>query len=333
MKIQLGHSFNDIINVDNLLEAWHEFNKDKRKRKDVQEFDFHLMDNVLTLHNDLSRLVYKHGGYYAFTISDPKPRHIHKALVRDRLLHHGIHRILYPFFDKTFIADSFSCRISKGTHKALNRFRDFSCQVSHNHAKTCWVLKCDVKKFFANIDHRILLGILSEYIPDTQIMWLLERVIASFSSSRAGVGLPIGNLISQLFCNIYMNEFDQFIKHKLRSKYYIRYADDFVLLSENREWLHQQIPKISEFLENRLKLTLHPDKVSIKTLASGVDFLGWVHFTNHRVLRTTTKKRMMRRIQEHPTEETLQSYLGLLKHGNTYGLQEEIIKFDSRHWL
>ena len=192
MKIQLGHSFNDIINVDNLLEAWHEFNKDKRKRKDVQEFDFHLMDNVLTLHNDLSRLVYKHGGYYAFTISDPKPRHIHKALVRDRLLHHGIHRILYPFFDKTFIADSFSCRISKGTHKALNRFRDFSCQVSHNHAKTCWVLKCDVKKFFANIDHRILLGILSEYILDTQIMWLLERVIASFSSSRAGVGSPAG---------------------------------------------------------------------------------------------------------------------------------------------
>jgi len=122
MKIQLSHSFEDIIGVENLLEAWKEFVKGKRGKKDVQEFSFHLMDNVLSLHEDLSNYTYTHGGYQAFNICDPKPRNIHKASVRDRLLHHALYRKLYPFFNKTFISDSFSCRLGKGTHRALNRF-------------------------------------------------------------------------------------------------------------------------------------------------------------------------------------------------------------------
>lgn len=121
MKIQLAHNFEDIVGLDNLLEAWKEFLKGKKKKKDVQEFSFHLMDNIISLHQDFIHHTYKHGGYQAFNISDPKPRNIHKASVRDRLLHHAIYRKLYPFFDKTFIADSFSCRDDKGTHKALNR--------------------------------------------------------------------------------------------------------------------------------------------------------------------------------------------------------------------
>jgi RNA-directed DNA polymerase len=325
MKIQLSHNFEEIISIDNLLEAWKEFVKGKRQKKDVQEFSFHLMDNIISLHEDLANKIYIHGGYQAFNICDPKPRNIHKASVRDRLLHHAIYRILYQFFDRTFISDSFSCRIGKGTHKALNRFCSFAHKVSKNKTKTCWVLKCDIGKFFANVDHAILLDILQQYIPDRGILWLLENVIGSFSSTKAGVGLPLGNLTSQLLVNIYMNEFDQFIKHKLKAKYYLRYADDFVLFSEDRNSLAAKISVIKDFLQSRLKLYLHPRKVFIKTLASGVDFLGWVHFSDYRVLRTATKKRMIKKILENPSSETLNSYLGFLSHGNTGKLRNKIL--------
>jgi len=282
------------------------------------------MDHILALHHDLCNHTYRHGGYHAFNISDPKPRNIHKASVRDRLIHHAIYRVLYPFFDATFIADSFSCRNEKGTHKALNRFRAFAYQVSRNHTRTCWILKCDIKKFFAHIDHGILLTILTQYISNEQILSLLEEIIGSFHATRPGVGLPLGNLTSQLFVNIYMNEFDQFMKHRLKAQYYIRYADDFVILSHDREWLADILPQLPRFLRDALRLELHPDKVSIATLASGVDFLGWVHFPDHRVLRTATRRRMLKRIAAHSAPETMQSYLGLLRHGNTHKLRARI---------
>lgn len=323
MKIKLAHGFEDIISVDNLLSAWQEFIRGKRKKKDVQEFQLNLMDNIFYLHSDLANRTYEHGGYTIFNISDPKPRNIHKASVRDRLLHHAIYRVLYPFFDRTFIADSFSCRLGKGSHKALNRFREFAYKVSHNNTRTCWILKCDIRKFFANINHEILLKILTEYIPDKNILWLLNEIVSSFET-RLGIGLPLGNLTSQLLVNIYMNEFDQFAKHKLKAKYYIRYADDFVALSNNKEWLENLIPQMQKFLVQNLKLTLHPDKIFIKTLASGVDFLGWVHFEDHRVLRTATRRKMMKRIRECPTSETLNSYLGLMRHGNTNKIRADI---------
>ncbi len=243
------------------------------------------------LHQELKNKTYLHGGYKHFKISDPKPRDIHKASVRDRLLHHAIYRQLYPFFDKTFISDSYSCRVGKGTHKAMDQFRRFSSQVSKNHTRTAWVLKCDIRKFFASIDHQILFCILERYIADQNILWLLRQVVGSFSSqnnvltflrkSECPKGLPLGNLTSQLLVNIYMNEFDQYIKHTLKSKYYIRYADDFVLLSHNK-----------------------------------------------RVLRTASKWRMFRRLCEQAEQEgkeaTRRSYVGMLKHGNTRKLRQKI---------
>ena len=323
-RIVFNHSFEEIISLDNLLLAWKEFIRGKRKRKDVQEFGLNLMDNVISLHQDLADHTFKHGEYQAFNINDPKPRSIHKASVRDRLLHHAVYRILYPFFDRTFIPDSFSCRLGKGTHKALNRFRRFFYKVSQNNTKTCWVLKGDIKKFFANIDHEILLSILKTYISDQNIIWLLKEIIGSFST-RFKVGLPLGNLTSQLFVNIYMNEFDQFVKYKLKTEYYIRYADDFVILSKNKKWLLNLISNVHYYLKEKLILTLHPDKIFIKTLASGVDFLGWVNFPDHRVLRTASKRRMFKKIQLNPRAETFNSYLGLLKHGHTHKLRSKVI--------
>lgn len=286
-------------------------------RKDVLDFEKNLMTNIIDLHNDLSSKTYRHSSYQAFNISDPKPRSIHKAKVRDRLLHHALYRELYPFFDRTFISDSYSCRRWKGTHKAIERFHAFSHKVSKNNTQTVWVLKCDIRKFFASIDQKVLAEIVDQYISDKDIIWLLSEIIGSFQSTKEGTGLPLGNLTSQILVNIYMNEFDQFAKHKLKARYYIRYADDFVFLSHNKEWLETILLKVSDFLEERLKLSLHPDKVFIKTLASGVDFLGWVHFSNHRVIRTTTKRRMWKRMEERGgKEQTVQSYLGLLSHGN-----------------
>src|SRR3989338_8215729 len=256
MKIRFTHNYDSIISLENLLEAWKEFVRGKRSRKDVQEFELHLMSNVTMLHNDLISKTYRHSPYEAFNISDPKPSNIHKARVRDRLLHHALYRTLYPFFDKVFISDSYSCRKDKGTHKAMNRFRSFAYQVSDNHTKTVWVLKCDIKKFFASIDQETLIKILEQYISDRDIILLLS--------------------------------------------------------------------KIADFLFEQLKLNLHPDKISIRTLTSGVDFLGWVHFTDHRILRTVTKKRMFRNLETNDKPEVLGSYLGLLSHGNTSRLKEKV---------
>jgi len=290
-------------------------------------FQAKLMDNILELNRDLKNKMYKHRSYRKFNISDPKPRVIHKATVRDRLLHHLIYQELYEYFDKKFIHDSYSCRVDKGTHRAMNRFRDFHRKVSKNNIRTCWVLKCDIKKFFANIDHEILKNILVKHIKDENTLWLLGQVIDSFSANSArgvlaGVGLPLGNLTSQLLVNVYMNEFDCFVKRELKVKYYIRYADDFVILAPDKMCLENILPKISVFLSENLKLSLHPDKVFIETIASGVDFLGWVHFPHHRVLRTSTKRRMFKRLSENPREESRQSYFGMLRHGDTKKLQK-----------
>jgi RNA-directed DNA polymerase len=212
------HSYDDIISLENLLSAWEEFLRGKRKRKDVQEFQIHLMDNIISLHEDLKNKTYRHGPYEAFNISDPKPRNIHKATVRDRLLHHALYRILYPHYDQTFIAHSYSCRRNKGTHKALNTFTTFAQKVSHNHTKTVWVLKCDIRKFFASIDHEILFKILKKRITDPDLLWLLKEVVGSFATA-SGKGLPLGNLTSQLLVNIYMNELDQYVKQELKVQY------------------------------------------------------------------------------------------------------------------
>ena len=314
--------YHHIISLENLYEAWAEFVNGKKYKRDVALFALNLSSNIFKLHEELKNKTYQHGGYKAFAINDPKPRSIHKATVRDRLLHHAVYRQLYRHFDSKFVHDSYSCRYAKGTHKAIDRFRHFFNKVSRNNRRTCWVLKCDVRKFFASIDQEILISIFKRHVSVQDIVWLIENIVGSFQSTGIGKGLPLGNLTSQLLVNVYMNEFDQYVKHILKQTYYIRYADDFVLMHHDKNVLADLLPKIGEFLSNNLKLSLHPDKVFIKTFASGVDFLGWVHFSNHRVLRGATKKRMFRNLDREVTKEMIQSYSGLLSHGNGYELKK-----------
>lgn len=312
-----------LISINNLCQAWREFVRGKKYKPDVMAFSLNLSSNIFDLHEDLRDKTYCHGGYVAFSINDPKPRDIHKATVRDRLLHHAIYRILYPYFDNQFVYHSYSCRNFKGTHRALERLRQFSRQVSRNSRHQCWVLKCDVRQFFASIDHATLLDVLARHITDSDVINLLREVVGSFYSTRPGLGLPLGNLTSQLLVNIFLNEFDQFVKHELKLKHYLRYADDFVILHYDKEFLQPVLFRLQEFLQTKLKLSLHPDKISIKTIFSGVDFLGWVHFHDHRVLRTTTRIRMFKKLKLREGErDVAQSYLGLLGHGNAFKLQQ-----------
>lgn len=329
MKKKFLISYNDVISSDNLLSAWREFVVGKKSKPDVLDFSLNLMDNILQLNGELANKTYRHGDYKSFYVTDPKLRHIHKASVRDRLVHHAIHRQLYQFFAKIFIADSYSCQTGKGTHKAVARFKIFANRSSRNNTTSCWALKCDIKKFFDSIDHAVLLKILSEYIADNDVVNLLAEIVESFET-EPNKGVPLGNLTSQLFANVYMDRLDQFIKHNIKARYYVRYADDFCILSTDKGLLIRNLRLIGDFLQNELKISLHPKKVFIKTVASGVDFLGWVNFPHHTVLRTKTKRRMMNRIKENSTPETLASYLGLLKHGDTFGLKQKVL---NDYWM
>ncbi len=308
--------------MENLLITWERFIRGKRHKTDVMKFEAKLADNLVELHTMLQTRTYEHASYSAFNISDPKPRNIHKAVVRDRVLHHLIYKELYWYFDARFIFDSYSCRKNKGTHRAFKRFKVFADKVSKNNTRTCYVLKCDIKKFFASINHEILRSIIARHISDEEMRWLINQVVKSFHTTQEGVGLPLGNLTSQLLVNIYMHEFDMFMKQELRVKYYIRYADDFAILSDDKKYLEELLPKISVFLNKKLNLQLHEHKVYIKTYATGVDFLGWIHFPYHRQIRSTTKRKIMRNLKWYPKPQTVSSYRGLLGYGDTYKIQK-----------
>ena len=339
MKIH-NDIFKRIISLENLFCAWDEFKKDKRKKKDVMRFEWRLEENIFRLHYELRHKHYRHEPYTSFYITDPKVRHIHKATVRDRILHHAMFAVLNPLFEPSFIPHSFSCQIGKGMHRGVNVLERMLRQESHNHTKPCFALKCDIQKFFGSVDHDILFSILVRRIQDDDALWLIKEIIGSFRSENTTIferkGLPIGNLTSQLFANIYLNELDQYVKHILRAKKYVRYTDDFVIISEDYTYLANIIMPLREFLANRLLLNLHPRKMTIRKFSQGIDFLGYVVLPRYRVLRTKTERRIFRKlhlrtidfrngnIRQETLKQSLQSYLGVLSHANAYLLSQEL---------
>jgi retron-type reverse transcriptase len=339
MKIY-KNCFEKIISLENLFSAWDKFSRDKKKKRDVCEFEWKLEENIFQLHRNLLNKQYKHGVYTSFYINDPKQRHIHKATVIDRMFHHAVFNVLNPIFEPSFIAHSFSCRIDKGTHKGVETLGKIVRRISHNAHKPCFALKCDIRKFFDTIDHTILTNLLVKRIKDTETMEILKEIIESFKSEYSNLfqakGVPIGNLTSQLFANVYLNEFDQFVKHRLKIKNYIRYTDDFIIVSDDKHFLTNLIEPIRKFLNDYLALELHPKKVTICKLHRGIDFLGYVTFSYHRLLRTKTKKRILRKlhkrileykqgiITKRTLEQSLQSYLGVLTHAHTYKFNKEL---------
>lgn len=321
-----GHDiFGQIIGLENLFSAWREFKKGKTGKLEIQEFALNLEDHIFQLHTELKNKTYTHSAYTEFYVNDPKLRHIHKASTRDRILHHAVFRILYSIFDRSFIHDSYSCRISKGTHKGVQRLNEFLNKASHNNSRIVYALKCDIRKFFDSIDQEILFSLIEKRIQDQNALWLIRQIVGSFSK-RPNTGLPLGNVTSQLFSNIYLNELDQFIKHRLRAKYYVRYCDDFVILGHNPEILKEFIKDIERFLRIQLRLRLHSNKITIRKYRQGIDFLGYVIMPNHLTLRTKTKQRIFKKIKKGVNSPSLQSYLGVLAHCSGHVIKKDILK-------
>ena len=326
-----------ITSKEALFAAWSEFKSGKMKRRDVQEYWRRLEKNVFKLHRDLRVKSYRHGPYASFYIQDPKVRHVRKACVRDRLVHQALYTYLTRLYESRFIHHLYSSRIKKGTHRGVDALQRMTLETSRNLTCPCWALKCDIRKFYDTVDHELLLNLLEENIGDRDVIWLLREIIRSFHvEGTPGKGLPIGNLTSQIFTSVYLNEFDQFMKHKLRARHYIRFADDFVILSHRKQELEEILPRVRSFLSENLHLELHPHKIILRPLRQGIDFLGYVTLPHHRVLRTKTKRRMKRKLKsklamyfkgevsEQSLHQSMQSYLGLMKHADTYKLQDEI---------
>ena len=283
--------YDEIISLENLFVAWKEFRRGKGRKRDVQVFEMHLEDHLFDLHQDLQNGTYRHGPYESFFVNDPKRRHIHKPSVRDRVLHHAIVRIIEPIFDRGFIYDSWSCRKGKGTHAAIRRFQRWGWELSRNNTKTVWVLKMDVQKYFASVDHQILLLLFAKQIQDRRLLALLENIVESFPQ-----GIPLGNLTSQLFANVYLNELDQFVKQVLRCRCYLRYCDDVIFLDHDVNKLESIGSAMCMHLQNSLHLEIHPRKIRFQKYHTGVDVLGCVCFPYHRILRTATRRRAEWRI-------------------------------------
>ena len=329
--------FDDMTSPEALFNAWRQFRCGKTKRRDVQQFGRSLERNVFRLHRELQAKRYRHGEYDSFYVHDPKIRHIRKASVRDRLVHQAVSNVLTQIFEPRFIQHAYSSRIGKGTHRGINALRDMTRKVSRNFTRPAWALKCDVRKFYDTVDHEILLNLLRQVVRDESALWLIEEIVKSFHVEGAlGKGVPIGNLTSQIFTNVYLNELDMFVKHRLRVRFYLRYADDLAILSHRKCELQELLPELERFLLENLCLALHPQKIELRPLIQGIDFLGYVTLPHHRALRTKTKRRMLRRIsarhESHSCGEisgeslnqTFQSYLGVMSHANTYKLGQEV---------
>jgi RNA-directed DNA polymerase len=317
--------FHCVISIPNLLRGWEEFRRGKRRKDDVAVFELSLEENIFALHDQLASKKYRHDPYKEFHVSDPKRRHIHKASVRDRVLHQAFHRVTSPIFDKHFIYDSYSSRDEHGTHLAVRRAFEACRKATQNWRKDAYVLKCDVRKFFDSIDHGILRKLIETRISGPDTMNIVDTLFASFEKQK-GKGLPLGNVTSQLFGNIYLNELDQYVKHVLKVGKYFRYCDDFILIHENEAFLEDCMEKIGRFLQDRLLLELHPKKVEIRRITQGVDFLGYVIIPHMVLIRTRTRKRIRRNVRKawgeyvsggmskEGLDSMLASYLGLLSH-------------------
>ena len=323
-----------IYNLSNLILAWRKARKGKTKKKYVIEFEKDLIKNLLKLQKELVEQTYNPLPLKTFILRDPKTRKISKSAFRDRIIHHALFRILEPIFDKTFIYDSCANRKGKGNLFALERFYKFIRKISgngiilenefeDNNFVYGYCLKADIKHYFEEVNHETLLEIISRKIKDEKIIWLIEQILNNLPASKLGggangfllKGMPLGNLTSQFFANVYLNELDYFVKHKLKAKYYIRYVDDFVILHSSKEQLKKWNAEIEKFLKDKLRLELHHQKSKIIPLSHGIDFVGFRIFYYFKLLRIRNIRKMLLKIGEYKVgkitkEKILESFQG-----------------------
>ncbi len=318
-----GNLFETTCSFRSLLAAYHRARRGKQSREEVARFGWNLEANLFALRDELLGGIYAHGPYRRFVVSDSKRREIKAAPFRDRVVHQAVTAALEPVCERGFIFDSYACRKRKGTHAALRRFESFIRPSSY-------VLLCDISKYFATIRHETLLVLIERRIRDRQMIALCRTIIDSCEEEH-GRGIPIGNLTSQLFANLYLNELDQFVKHVLRARRYVRYMDDFLIVSENKRFLNEARALIAEALVARLGLALHPKKAQIAPVSAGVDFLGYRVFPHHRLLRKSTVKRFVKRTRRAQNmqggvleEAPIRSWLVYAREASSYGLRRSL---------
>lgn len=288
----------ELCSIDNLFLAYTRARKHKTLKSYVVLFEKNLNKNLLQLQWELLTFTYRPKPLETFTIRDPKTRKISKSDFRDRIIHHALCNIIEPIFEKAFIHDSYANRITKGTLNAVERFEYFKRKVSKNNQKDCYILKADIRQYFETVNHEILIRIIEKKIRDKNILWLIKIILSNHKTSVTGRGMPLGNLTSQFFANVYLDTLDQYIKKKLHAKYYIRYVDDFVLLSDSEKELIEQREKINTFLIEKLALKLHPEKTKIIMLRQGVGFLGLRIFENYRILKKSNIRKFKNKLSK-----------------------------------
>ena len=332
---------------ENLYYASLKAQKGKRYKKEVLKFNFNIEKHVIDLQKKLNKKRYQPGKYYSFEIKEPKKRIIHAAPFVDRVVHHAIINIIEPVFEKSFYYHSYACRKGKGAHRAVNICHKFT-------RRNNFCLKCDISKYFQSIDHITLKGLIRKRIADPELLILIDAVIDSSPHCEGGIeyffgddlfspinrkrGIPIGNLTSQFFANLYLNELDRFVKQNLMCRDYVRYMDDFLIFSNSKEKLAEFRNSIIRFLDT-IRLCMHPQKREIFPVKNGVPFLGFNIYPNTIRLKKENIQRFMNRMKykryqfqkgmlsRDDLRNSINAWIGHVKHGNTWRLRETL--FDS----
>jgi retron-type reverse transcriptase len=339
-----GNLYPQITDFANLVLAAHQAQRGKRFREKILKFNYNLEAELAKIKSELESKTYQPGRYKTFEICEPKPRLISAAPYRDRVVHHALCNIIVPIFERTFIADSYANRLGFGTHKALRRFTSFA-------RSSRYILQCDIKKYFPSIDHEILKSLLRCKLKCDDTLWLSDTIINSSNPQESVIehfpnddllsplqrrkGLPIGNLSSQFFANVYLNSLDHFVKEQLKAKKYVRYVDDFALFSDDYGFLSEARLAIEEHLVS-LRLKLHPVKSQLFETRHGASFLGFRILPDTIRVRTENLRRGQRRLQKLQRDYTqgriefqdvdcsIQSWVAHLAHGDTWRLRQKI---------
>lgn len=329
-RVTLVEAMADYANVQ---KAYNKARKCKRYRKDVLLFTKDKEDNLETVRNDILGLSYEPSEYRYFKVYEPKERQIMALPFYDRVVQHAINNVLEPIFNQRFIFHSYACRKTKGMHAASDTLQEWLYEWQKFHPdQPLYAIKADIHHYFQSINHDVLKAEIRKVIKDAGALVLIDKIIDHNGQMPDGVGIPVGNLTSQLFANIYLNRLDQYIKHTLGAKYYMRYMDDFILLSPDKEQLRRWLADIERFLRDELKLELNP-KTTILAAKNGIDFVGYKHRATHRKVRPDSVKRIKKTIKKYEsgkiTKEQLQksiaSWTGHAGHADSYNLQKKVI--------
>jgi RNA-directed DNA polymerase len=338
--------FPRIISFEALYNAWRTARKGRRYKPEVLSFGYRLEENLLRLQDELRAKTYQTGQYKTFYVYEPKQRFIVALPFRDRIVHHAVVSAIGPIWEKRFIKDSYACRVGKGTHAAVDR-AEYALRVAKRNWEHTYCLKADIAKYYHSINHDILKRLIRRYVACEDTLWLVDEIIDSARDLGGpeigrgvcgGIGIPIGNLTSQLFANIYLHELDIYVKQTLCEPFYVRYMDDFVIFADDKEHLQKLRKKITNYVEKNLQVTLNGKTQVIKINSSGLTFLGYRLWPTHRLISNSTKRRIYKKIarfvkicESHKKiscesiASSLESYLAHLKHCNSFQLRKKIL--------